>query len=183
MTGIGGVRMWMEDWLINASSYPKKYQENFIKVKNLWNECVKAFKGCKSIKACNDACTEYTDKVDSLRGAIALAYEGNYKKIPIGISDCLDYFEEAVGDLEDKALTRLIDSGGQFSVVLPEDEGKFIDSSLKYFKNNYKHLNFTKEGSHIKVAGDYIDVRSFLEEYYTYDATVEILDEGVFENA
>lgn len=182
MTGIGGVRMWMEDWFINASSYPKKYQENFIKIKNLWNECVKEFKSCKSIKQCNDAYTKYEEEIDSLRNVITIAY-GVYKKIPIGLADTLDYFEEAVGDLEDKALTKLMQSGGKFSVVLPEDEGKFIDTVLKNYKRMYMELDFTKEGSHIKVSGSYIDVRSFLDTYYPYDATVEILDEGVFENA
>ncbi len=182
MTGIGGVRMWMEDWFINASSYPKKYQENFIKVKDLWNNCVKDFKACKSIKQCNDTFTKYEDEIESLRNVISIAYEG-YKKIPLGIADTLDYFEEAVGDLEDKALTRLIDTGGRFSVVLPEDEGKYIDTVMKNYKSRYLNLDFTKEGSHIKVAGDYLDVRSFIDDFYNYDESVEILDEGVFENA
>lgn len=187
MNGIMGLKMWMEDFMMNASSYPKDYQTDFLKIKNLWNECVKQFKNCKTISECNDTYMVYSEKVDSLRETLLKYYGIN--KMPIGIADTLDYFEEAVGDLEDKAINKITDSSN-FTVVLPKDYNEFLIRTItrnkdyipgKPYKAN--NLEFYIKNNKLTVKGDFWDVRSFLEDRFSYEEMEEIIDEGVVENA
>lgn len=105
MTGIGGVHMWLEDYLINASTYNNKYRENFLKVVEAWRDCTKDFKSCTTIAECNNTSEKWVDKVVDLRQKISDIFGKN--EMPCGISDTLDYFEDAVGELEDKAIDRV----------------------------------------------------------------------------
>lgn len=184
MTGIGGLKSWFYDFAINGSAYPKDYQENFIKIKNTYNDCITAFKNCKTIKECNDTYEIYENKVDDLRKEF-YDYYGNNQKMPIGLADSLDYFEEAVGDLGDRYIEDLT-SKGNISVTIdldfPED---IIDDIINEYKIDYPKVSFSviKEGISPKmiVKGDYWEVRSFLEDNF-FDAS-EIIEKGVFENA
>lgn len=188
MTGISGVHMWMEDWLINGPSYDKKYQKNFLKVKALWNECVSAFKKCNTIKECNDTYSKYNIAVEKLREE--MYQEFGLKKVPIGISDCLDYFEEAVGDLEDKYLQKITDAES-FRVTLPEGYVDYIKDLMRLGKHKpeemgrvlgYPDVKFYIEGDNAYAKGEFWDVRSFCEEHFTKALMDEIMDTGVIDN-
>ena len=180
MTGIGGVKMWMEDYMLNAPSYSKEYREKFIKIKDLWNECVKAFKECKSIKACNDCYTEYEQKVDELREECDKFFGRN--RMPIGINDTLDYFEEAVGDLEDKYLDKLTSNPNDYVLRLPETYGKYAEQICGEYERDYPDVKFTADnGGFITVRGKFIDVRSFLEEEFGWESGSELVTLGEWE--
>jgi hypothetical protein len=98
MTGISGVKMWMEDYLINASTYDEKHRTNFIKIVREWDNCIKDYKECVTIEQCNDTYVKWCEKIDTLNEGIRNSFG---EKIPCGISDTLDYFEDALGELED----------------------------------------------------------------------------------
>lgn len=185
MTGISGVHMWMEDWLINGPSYDKKYQDNFLKIKKLWNECVKAFKLCSTVKNCNDTYSKYNLEVEKLREEMYQVYGVN--KSPIGISDCLDYFEDAVGDLEDKALDK-VTSSENFRVTLPSGYVEYINDLLKIDKNKpedlgrilgYPDLTFYVEGNNAYAKGDYYLVKDFCDENMTNALAEKVMGTGV----
>ena len=182
MEGLAGVRMWMEDFLINLSSYDEQYRRNFVKINKLFKECRASFKASKSIGESNHNYEIYEEKLEDLREDIANDY-GSYDKIPLGISDTLDYFEEAIGDLDDKTIDNLIKNSKGFSIIL-QGFGSNRDSIIKEFQLDYPEVNFSKQGSiDIKVSGSFYDVRSFLEEEYTSDVSGDLIDQGEFENA
>ena len=178
MSGIGGVRMWIEDFIINSHTYSEDYRKFFRKINSLWSRCNEAFKKCKSIKDCNNTYTEYEDKVDELREEIDNFYGRN--KMPCGLSDTLDYFEEAVGDLEDKHLDRLINSGKDFSIIIPCAPG-YTQIVLKNYVKQYPEVKFSiANNTGIKATGQYYDVRSVLEDDYSWEEVQELIDEGEF---
>lgn len=181
MTGIGGVKMWMEDYLMNSSSYPEDYRKNFIKIKRLWNSCLSEFSECKSIKACNDCYEKYEEEVDNLRGEFYKYYGRG--KMPIGLSDTLDYFEEAVGDLEDRALEKLTNGRYNFKTTIPfEYPYKYIDQVAGEYQNKYPDIDFRIYGNKITLTGQYWDVSSFFEEEFHTDYRNKAMEEGEFIN-
>lgn len=182
MTGIGGVKMWMMDFMMNESSYPKEYRDSYIKIEGIWNSCIKEFKSAKSIKNCNDTYSKYIDEIDNLREELYKQYGRN--RLPIGIGDLLDYFDEAVGELEDKYIDKLTENGGKFTTFLPTTYPRDIIQGVKhqYQRVNY-HLDFTIKGDQIKVSGEFWDVRTFLENNFYRNDYEKAIDEGVFENA
>lgn len=183
MTGIGGLKSWFYDFAINGSAYPKDYQENFIKIKNTYNDCITAFKNCKSIKDCNDTYEIYENKVDDLRKEF-YDYYGNNQKMPIGLADSLDYFEEAIGDLGDRYIENLTNSG-KIKVMItcdfPED---IVDDIIEEYKKDYPEIEFSKYNKSllpkIVAKGDYWKVRDFLNDNFM--ETSKIIEQGVFEN-
>lgn len=183
MTGIGGVRMWLEDFMINSSSYDEKYKNNFIKVRDAWNECLKEFKGCKTIEQCNDTYTKWANKVDELN--LDMYYAFGKGKIPCGISDTLDYFEDAIGELEDKALDELQSSDKDFTITLPGTYDNHAQEILDMYKIDYPEVKFTLDNDNfVHITGKYWDVSSFLEEEFgfnVYDKSyTDIMNKGVF---
>ena len=178
MSGIGGVRSWLEDFVLNKNSYDNNYVINFIKVADLWKQCLDDFKACKSIRNCNDTYSKYIDKVEKLREQIEGFFGRN--KVPCGISDSLDYFEDAVGELEDKYLDKLT-AMDTFRTTINFDWDGYDDMVLKEYTKDYPQLKFELDANnHIVVEGDYWEVREFLEDNLYDDCARESIENGEF---
>lgn len=155
ISGENGLDMWQDDYMINADSYSKEYRDNFLKIQKLKKEIKAAFNNCKTVKEANDCYKESVEKVWDLAEEIYNAFGGR-GKTPVGISDTLDYFEDAIGDFEDKALTRI-------ERETPKDEslkeGKDMDNKLTEAVDKNKLADFIKKAvEDLKISDAYSEI-------------------------
>lgn len=136
--GIAGLGMWDDDFMLNADSYPEDYVANYKKIKALQREIRHNFNNCKTVDEANDCYKASIDKVDALRDEI-VNYYTSPGKVPIGLSDTLDYFEDAVGEFEDRAIDRIIDA------MSPEDRDSYYAKFDESLKESYNGIGYAKD--------------------------------------
>lgn len=123
--GERGLNAWIEDFMFNETSYDKDYIENFNKIQDFKKKWKSMFKDSKDLDDANTTYDLGMNEFDILRDEIEDHYMSR-NKMPCGISDSLDYLEDAMGEWLDKAVDRINKENPPKPKSVEVGEGRYV---------------------------------------------------------